>query len=235
MHRCIEHLPQVVRGYVGRHTDGDASGTIDEQVGVARRQHRRLLTRFVEGGDEVDRILVDIGKQRSGNASQPTFGVAVGGRGIAIYRPEVTLTIDQRVTHAEVLGHPYQRVINAGISVGMVLTQHFAHHGRALFIRGATVQVQVLHRIQDAAVHGLESVAHVWDGATDDDAHCIVQIGRLHFVLQVNGNFVGICRRDFVGHRVFQKKRGRLGASNDAGPSGVNIPDAAPISAHKTP
>ena len=75
-----DHLAQVVRRDVGRHADGDARAAVDEQVGEARRQHDRLLARAVVGGDEVDRLGVDVAQHLGGQAVQARLGVAHGRR-----------------------------------------------------------------------------------------------------------------------------------------------------------
>ena len=41
---------------------------------------------------------------------------------------------------------------------------------------------ELVHRVEDAAVDGLEAVADVGQRAPDDDGHGVVQIGLPHFV-----------------------------------------------------
>ena len=52
-----------------------------------------------------------------------------------------------------------------------------------------------MHREEDAAVHGLEAVAHVGDGAPDDDAHRVIEVGRAHLVLDADRIFLRDIRR----------------------------------------
>src|SRR5436853_5424307 len=42
-----------------------------------------------------------------------------------------------------------------------------------------------MHSPEHAAMHGLEAVAHVWQGATDDDGHGVIQIGAPHLVFNI--------------------------------------------------
>src|SRR5699024_2097876 len=44
----------------------------------------------------------------------------------------------------------------------------------------------VPHRVEDAAVHGLEAVPDVWERAPDDDAHRIVDVALLHLRLDID-------------------------------------------------
>ncbi len=77
----------------------------------------------------------------------------------------------------------------------------------------------VIHRIQHAAVHWLETVAHVRKRARHDDGHRVVQVGPLQLGLQINGLdarglrwFAAGCRVDgvdVVGHlRLHHCRRG---------------------------
>ena len=59
----VHHLVQVVRRNVGRHADRDAGRAVDQQIGDPRRQDAGLFLLAVVVGDEIDRFLVDIGKQ----------------------------------------------------------------------------------------------------------------------------------------------------------------------------
>ena len=49
------------------------------------------------------------------------------------------------------------------------------------------LEAHLLHGVEDAAVHGLEAVADVWQGAADDDGHAVVQVGPAHFFFEVDG------------------------------------------------
>ena len=110
-------------------------GAVDEQVGRARRQHRRLLLLAVVVRHEVDRLLVDVGEHLGGELLQPALGVAVGRRRVAVDRAEVALAVDQRVAHGEVLRHAHQRLVGRRVAVRVVLAQHVADDARALHVR----------------------------------------------------------------------------------------------------
>ena len=74
----------------------------------------------------------------------------------------------------------------------MVFAQHFADDSGGFFIGGVGTVAEVLHRVEDAAVHRLEPVAHIRQGARDNDAHGVVQIGGAHLgvdihMLQISG------------------------------------------------
>ena len=93
----VGQFVEVVRWDVGRHADGDTGGAIQEQVGQPRRQHERLLERFIVVGTEINRVLLDIGQHLFGMAVHADFGVSHGGGVIAVDRAEVALAIHQQV------------------------------------------------------------------------------------------------------------------------------------------
>jgi hypothetical protein len=41
-----------------------------------------------------------------------------------------------------------------------------------------------VHRVEHAAVHRLQAVAHVGEGPADDHAHRVVEVGRAHLLLE---------------------------------------------------
>src|SRR5690606_31741946 len=45
----------------------------------------------------------------------------------------------------------------------------------------------VIHRVDDAAVHRLETVAHVGQRAGDDHAHRVLDVAALHLGVEVDG------------------------------------------------
>ncbi len=80
LHR-VDHLPEVVRRDVRRHTDGDPASSVDQEVGKSRGEHDRLDGVAVVGGREVDRVLVDLTQQLHRERCQPRLGVVVDEAG----------------------------------------------------------------------------------------------------------------------------------------------------------
>ena len=185
-HAAVQHLAQVVRGHIGGHADGDAVGAVDQQVGNLGGQHRGFLALVVIGGHHVHRVFVDVGHQLVAYLLQARLGVTHGCRRVAVDRAEVTLPVDQRVAHRPILGQAHQGAVDARVAVGVILTHHIAHYAGAL-LGGSVVKDAVLvHRIEDAAVHRLEAVAHIGQRSRHDDRHSIVDVGRLHRLFDVD-------------------------------------------------
>ena len=78
--------------------------------------------------------------------------------------------------------------------MGVIFAEHFAHHTGALAVRPIASEAQLVHRVQDPAMHRLEAVAGIGQGPTHDHAHRVLQIGARHLVAQVrlNDPIVGI-------------------------------------------
>ena len=182
---AVAHLAEVVGRHVGGHTDGDAGGTVDEQVRDLGGQHGGLRDGVVEVEGHIDGILLNVGDHLLRGAAQAGLGVTHGGRTVAIHGTEVTLTVHEGITQGPRLGHTHEGVIDGRVAVRVVLTEHLTDDTGALTIGAALGDVHVPHGVYDAALHGLETVAHVGQGAGDDDRHRIVDVGRLHQVFNV--------------------------------------------------
>ena len=176
-----------MRRDVGGHPHGDPGGAVDQQVGQPRRQNRGLLQRPVEVGDEVHRVPFEIGQQLLGDMGETRLRVAHRRRRVVIHRAEVPLAVHQRVAQAEVLGQPHHRLVNGVVAVWVVLAQHLTDDPGALLVGGARAHPHIMHRVEDAALHRLETVTHVRQGARDDDRHSIVEVGGAHLLLDPDG------------------------------------------------
>ena len=200
-----------------RHPHRDAVRAVDEQVRHARRQHRWLFRGLVEIGDEVHRLFLDVREQLLGHARQAALRVAVGRRGVAIHGAEIPLAVNQRVAHVEALRHADQGVVNGRVAVRVVFLDDLANHARALDVALVGGVALLVHRVENAAMHGLQAVAHVGQGAPDDYAHRVIEIRLPHLVFNINrllargpawgalrrlGRLARRCRQFFVRHQL---------------------------------
>ena len=199
----VDDLAEIVRRNIGRHADRDAAGAIDQKIGEARRQDRRLPLLAVVIGLEIDGVGIDVLDQRQRRARETRFGVAHGRRAVAVHRAEIALPVDQRQAHREGLRHAHQRVVDRGVAVGMVFTHHFADDARRFHIGPVGQEIVFLRRIEDAPMHRLQAVAHVGQSAAHDHAHRVSEIGALHLVGDGNRTYVGARRNrraiDWIG------------------------------------
>ena len=136
-------------------------GAVDEEIGEGAGQHQRLFARAVVVGDEIHRILVDVLEEFLGQGGHAHFGVTFGGRRVAVDGAEVALPVDQDVAHGEILRQAHDGVVNRGRAVGMVVTRDVAGDLGRFAVGFAGGEAEVVHAHEDAAVDGLQAVAHV--------------------------------------------------------------------------
>ncbi len=183
----VDDLAEIVRRDVGGHADGDAGAAVDEQVRERRRENGRLRGRLVVVGDEVDRVLLHVLHQRGAEVRQARLGVTHGGGRIALDAAEVALAVDETFAHDPGLGHVDERRVDHGLAVGMVIARGVAADLGAFAVLPAGEKRQVVHRVEDAPLGGLEAVARVGQRAGDDDGHRVIQEGLRHFLGHVDG------------------------------------------------
>ena len=100
------------------------------------------------------------GEQLHRELRQPALRVAARRRRVG-RRTEVAVLVDERSRERERLAHAHERVVDRGVAVRVVVGHHVADDTRALHERAIGAQVRVVHRPEDAAVHGLQAVANV--------------------------------------------------------------------------
>ena len=154
-------LADIVRRDAGRHADRDPGGAIREQVGKAGGQDDRLAVFAVIGRAEIDGILVDPVEHRLRHGRQPALGVAHGRSIVTVEIAEIPLSVDQRVALGEVLREAHQRVVNRQLTVWVELADHIADHPGAFLVARGGIEAELLHRVEDPAMHRLQPVAHI--------------------------------------------------------------------------
>ena len=92
----------------------------------SRRQHDRLFRLTIVIGAEFDTVLVDTIEQEPRDLGHARFGVAIGGRVIAVDVAEIALAVDQRVAGGKILRQPYHRIVDRLVAMGMERAHHVA-------------------------------------------------------------------------------------------------------------
>ena len=184
--RSIGHLAQIVRRDVGRHADRDADRAVDEEVGESRRQNPRFLSAAVVVVLHIDGVFVDVADHLHGERRHLGLGVPVGGGAIVAGGSEVALPESERVAQRPRLDESNEGVVDRAVAVRVELPHHVADDAGALREGTVGTVAPVVHRVDHAAVHGLEPVAHVGQRAPDDHAHRVVEVAALHLELEVD-------------------------------------------------
>jgi hypothetical protein len=89
------------------------------------------------------------------------LGVTHRGRRIAFDRAEVALAIDKRFAHRPWLRHVDERRVDHRLAVGVIVTARVAANLGALPMLPVGEKREIMHRVEDAALRGLEPVARV--------------------------------------------------------------------------
>ena len=207
----IAEFTQVVRRDVRGHTHGNTLRTVQQQVRQLRGQHTRFAFVAIVVRHEVNRFLVDIGQHFVGDLGHTAFGVTRGCGAVTIQRTEVTVTIDQRYTQAEPLGHTHQRVVNRTIAVRVILTHHFTDHTRRLHVLGVVEVLHRIHGIEHTAVNRLKSISSIGEGTRHNHTHRIINVGVLHFLFYIDGGQTCIFHRSHLNIIVHSSKSFQYG------------------------
>ena len=169
-----------------KRADAVCFGTLAQRAAESRETLRTLLSympshalRFFD---------INIRQHFACNFGHAGFGITVSSRGVAVHGTKVALAVNQRITQAEILCQTHHRVIHTGVAVGVVSTQHSTNRIRRLAVRVAGVVAALVHRVQDAAVYGLQAIAHIRQGTGYDNGHGIIQKCRFDLLLDIAHN-----------------------------------------------
>ena len=184
--RRVAELGGVVRRDRRRHADRDPLRAVGEEVREGRREHDRLLLLAVVVRAEIDRVLLDAFEEEPRDLGHARFGVALGGRVVAVDVAEIALPVDERVALREILRHAHERVVDGLVAVRVVLADDVADDAGAFLVAVAGIEAQQPHRVQDAAVDGLQAVAGVRQRPVHDGREGIGEIALLERLLQVD-------------------------------------------------
>ena len=136
-----------MRRNIGRHTDRNTARAVDQQVRETRGQYRRLCQHVVKGRHKIDGILIDIRQHFRGNLAHTALGVTISRRRVAVNGTKVTVTVYQHIAHREILCQPHHRVIDGGVAVGMIFTQHFTDGVSAFAVRLRGGDAVLIHTV----------------------------------------------------------------------------------------
>ena len=100
-----------------------------------------------------------------------------------LLRGEVALRVDERVAQDPGLGEADERVVDRGVAVGVVVLEDLADDAGALVVGAVVEEAFPQHRVEDAALDGLQAVARIGQRAPDDDAHRVGEVAVLELLL----------------------------------------------------
>ena len=128
--QCVDDFCEIVRWDVRGHSDRDPHHSVEQEIRETGGKDRRLLHACVVVIPPVDRVLLYIGEQVFCDLRHLRLGIPHRGGRISIHGTEISLSVDQWVPHAEILGHANHGIIYGDIPVRMVFSQHVSDHTR---------------------------------------------------------------------------------------------------------
>ena len=129
-----------------------------------------------------------------GRLGPADFGVAHGGRGVAVDAAEIALPVDEGQPHGEFLGEAHQRVIDRLVAMRVVFADDVADHAGGFAVGLVPVVAVLMHRKEDAPVHRLQPVAHIGKRAAHDHAHRVIEVGPLQLRFDGDGGDIAARR-----------------------------------------
>ena len=186
----IDYFGQVMWRYICRHTNGDTTGAIDQQIGNPRRQYFRHLQSAIIVINEINCFLVKVSQQFMGDLLHADFGVSHSSCIVAIERAKITLTVNKRVAHTKILRHAHDGIVGSVVAMWVILTDDITNNPRRLHVGTIESIVQVIHGEQHSPMHGLQAIANIRQGPAYDDAHCVVKIRLAQFIFNIDGRYM---------------------------------------------
>ena len=167
----VYYLSQIVRRDICRHTYGDTDRTVYEYIRKSRRKNRGLFKSVIEVRFEIDDVFVYIRHHFVGKLCKSCLRITVCGGSVSVHVTEVSLSVDKRISHREILRKTYHCVIYGRVAVRMVTAEHVSDR-RCGFARGFIVsQLILIHRVEYTSVYGFKTVAYIGKRTGNYDAH----------------------------------------------------------------
>ena len=176
-----------MRRHICSHTYGNTTCSVYQQQRNLGRQNGRLLQGLIEVGCPIDSLLIDVSHNLIGNLLHTCLGITHSRCRVTVHRTEVTLALNQRITHSPILCHTYHSLINRTITVGVELTQHITHDTRRLTGRLIRIEIKFgTHIVQNTTMNRLQTITHIGQCTRNDNRHRVVDIGRLHLLFDID-------------------------------------------------
>ena len=199
MQAGADQLFDVMRRNIGRHAHGDPCGPVGQKVREGGGQHHRFVERAIVVFAEINGVFIEAFQQRLSRGGHPCLSVTRGSWVIAVNVAEVTLTVDQRVAHVEVLRQTRHGVINRGVPVRVIVAHHVARDLGRLPETPACREFQLAHGVKDSPMHRLQPVTRIRKRPVHNRAECIGEIAFANGPAQRLGHFQ-LVHIGVVGH-----------------------------------
>ena len=89
------------------------------------------------------------------------------------------MTINQRITQREALRHAYHCVIDRLITMRMQFAEHITDHRCGLARFGGRIKFELIHCVQNAALHRFLAIADIGQCPAFDYRDCVIEVSAL--------------------------------------------------------
>ena len=189
-----------MRRNAGCHTYSDTVRTIYQKVGDFYRKHLWFLLCLVKVWHKVYYIFVKVSqKNLLGQLLQPCLCISHGSGTIAFDGTKISVAVYQNLAFLEVLCHYNQCFVNGAVTVRMIFTHGITHNTGTFTVWAVITDSKLIHIVQGSSLYRLQTVTDIRKCPGNDNAHCIIDIGFLHHVRIVRGNYILL----FCFHNLF--------------------------------
>ena len=173
------------------HTDCDSIRTIYKQVRDSHRKYHRFLLRLIKVRHEINHILIQIFKKyilcqflKSG------FCISHSRCTVALDRTKISMSVDQRLTFLKILCHYYKCLIDGAVTMRVIFTHGITYDTGTFSVWPIITDSQFIHIIQCSSLYRFQSVTHIRQGSGDNNTHGVIDIGFLHDLRIVGGDYI---------------------------------------------
>src|SRR5207248_7288352 len=124
-----------------------------------------------------------------------------------------SLSLDERIANGEILREAHERVVYRLIAVRMKLADDVTDDARALLESRLRIEAQLAHRMKQAAVNRLQSIARIWKRALRDRGERVGKVTLAERLVErrrpdvIEGRVHENARADFAGLRRFALRK----------------------------
>ena len=122
--RTVNDFTEVVRRNIGRHTYRNAHGAVNEKVRETGRKNHGFLLAVIEVRSEINDVFLNIRHHFVSELGKSRLRITVSSRAVTVHVTEVTVTVNQRISHVKGLCKTNHRVVYGSVSVRMVTSEY---------------------------------------------------------------------------------------------------------------
>jgi hypothetical protein len=135
----------------------------------------------------MNRALLDLRQHFVGDSCQPALRVAHRRGAVTIKRSEVARPVDEGIAKREGLRHPHECLVERRVAMRVIAAHNVADDLRAFAVLRVSRQILLPHRVEDAALHRLQAVAHIRQRAGGNHRQRVIEIPTLRRFVERNG------------------------------------------------